>query len=589
MLNRPERLAALRRALREAGVDGFLIPRSDEHLGEYVPPSGERLAWLTGFTGSAGLAIVLADRAAIFTDGRYTTQVVAETDGALWERRHLTEQPPEAWLREYAEKLTIGHDPWLHSDAFLKRLGAVNLVPLSPNPLDAIWQERPEPPSAAVLPHGLDLAGATSEAKREDAAALLRQSGEDAALLADAHSVAWLLNLRGADLAHTPMPLAFALLGADASVRMFLHAPERVAEATRAHLGNRVSIEPRANLPSALAELAGKTVRLDAEATPAWFGATLRSAGARVVPGEDPTRLPRATKNATEQQGARQAHRRDAVAVANFLAWFAVQAPVGELTEMSAAAHLLDERRRVAGFVAESFPAISGAGENGAIVHYRVTEATNRLIHANECYLIDSGGQYPDGTTDITRTLWTGPGPAPASLRARYTAVLRGHVALATLRFPAGVAGPHLDAIARRPLWDAGLDYDHGTGHGVGSFLSVHEGPVAFSRAARVVPIQPGMILSDEPGYYLPGQYGIRIENLLLAREAMPQPDQAKPFLEFETLTLAPYCRALLDSGLLTPAERDWVNAYQARVLAEIGPLLEAPVRGWMARECAPL
>ena len=277
------------------------------------------------------------------------------------------------------------------------------------------------------------------------------------------------------------------------------------------------------------------------------------------------------------------------MAVANFLAWFAAEAPKGGLTELSAAAHLLDLRRLVPGFVAESFPAISGAGENGAIVHYRVTEATNRPIHANECYLIDSGGQYPDGTTDITRTLWSGPGPAPQGLRARYTAVLRGHIALGTLRFPAGVAGPHLDAIARRPLWDAGLDYDHGTGHGVGSFLSVHEGPVAFSRAAKPVPIQPGMILSNEPGYYLPGHYGIRIENLLLAREAPAQPDQAKPFLEFETLTLAAYSRALLAPALLTPAERDWVNAYQARVLAEIGPLLDAPVRDWMAAECAPL
>ena len=582
------RLPALRRALATAGVDGFLIPRSDEHLGEYVPPSGERLAWLSGFTGSAGLAIVLADRAAIFTDGRYTTQAVAETDADLWERRHLTEQPPEEWLRTHAAGLTIGYDPWLHSEGFLKRLAGITLKPLSPNPLDAIWADRPAPPSAAVLPHGLDLAGESAEAKRESVAAALRQSGEAAVLLADAHSVAWLLNLRGADLAHTPMPLSFALVRDDASVRLFRHAPERVPDVTRAHLGNHVAIEPRSNLPRALADLAGRSVRVDTDATPAWFAATLRESGATVVAGEDPTRLPRATKNATEQQGARDAHRRDAVAMARFLAWFAAEAPKGSLTEVSAAAQLLDFRRMVAGFVVESFPAISGAGENGAIVHYRVTSASNRPIHADECYLIDSGGQYPDGTTDITRTLWSGPGAAPVALRARYTAVLRGHVALATLRFPAGVAGPHLDAIARRPLWDAGLDYDHGTGHGVGSFLSVHEGPVAFSRAAKTVPIQPGMILSDEPGYYLPGQYGIRIENLLLARAAAPQPDQAKPFLEFETLTLAPYCRALLDPALLTVAEREWVNAYQARVLAEIGPLLDALVREWLVQECAP-
>ncbi|WPB86646.1 aminopeptidase P family protein [Sediminicoccus rosea] len=589
MLTKADRLAALRQSLAAQGVDGFMVPRSDEHLGEYVPPSGERLAWLTGFTGSAGLAIVLPDRAAVFTDGRYTTQVAAETDAAHWERRHLIEEPPEAWLREHAGELRLGYDPWLHSEAFLKRLAGLNLTPLTPNPLDAIWHDRPAPPAAVVLPHGPDLAGESAEAKREALAASLRAAGEQAALLADAHSVAWLLNLRGADLAHTPMPLAFALVHDDASVRVFLHAPERVPEATRAHLGNRVAIEPRANLPRALGDLAGRAVRVDADATPAWFASSLRDAGARVIAGEDPTRLPRATKNATEQEGARRAHRRDAVAVANFLAWFAAEAPRGQLTEISAAAHLLMERRRQPGFVAESFPAISGAGENGAIVHYRVTEATNRRINPDECYLIDSGGQYPDGTTDITRTLWSGPDAAPATLRARYTAVLRGHVALATVRFPAGVAGPHLDAIARRPLWDAGLDYDHGTGHGVGSFLSVHEGPVAFSRAARVVPIRPGMILSDEPGYYLPGHYGIRIENLLLARDAAPQPDQAKPFLEFETLTLAPYCRALVEPALLTAAEREWVNAYHARVLAEVGPALEPAVHAWLAQECAPL
>jgi len=583
------RLASLRSALAGAGVDGFLIPRSDEHLGEYVPASGERLAWLTGFTGSAGLAVVLADRAAIFTDGRYTTQVQAETDGSLYERRHLTEEPPEAWLREHAAKLRIGYDPWLHSEGFLKRLSGLDLVPLDANPIDAIWTDRPAPPSAAVLPHALHLAGVPAEAKREAAAAELRAQGEDAVLLADAHSVAWLLNLRGADLAHTPLALAFALLRSDGSVRMFLHVPGRVPEATRRHLGNQVSIEGRAALPAALRELSGRKVRVDADATPAWFAATLRSAGAEIVAGEDPCRLARATKNPTEQQGARDAHHRDAVAVASFLAWFAVEAPRGHLTEVSAAAQLLNFRRLVKGFVAESFPAISGAGENGAIVHYRATGATDRPIRADECYLIDSGGQYPDGTTDITRTLWTGPGAAPVGLRARYTAVLRGHIALATLRFPEGVAGPHVDAIARRPLWDAGLDYDHGTGHGVGSFLSVHEGPVAFSRTAKPVPIRAGMILSDEPGYYLPGQYGIRIENLLLARPATTLTDQVKPFLEFETLTLAPYCRALIEPGLLTLTERAWVDAYQARVLGEIGPHLAPEVRAWMQAECLPL
>jgi Xaa-Pro aminopeptidase len=583
------RLSALRAALLELGVEGFLVPRGDEFLGEYVPRSGERLAWISGFTGSAGLAIVLADRAAVFTDGRYTTQLAAETDAALWERRHITEEPPQDWLRQHAAGRRIGYDPWLHGEAALARFTGVTLVPLPRNPVDMAWTDRPAPPAAPVLAHRLEEAGVTAEAKREGAAAQLRAAGEAACVLADPHSTAWLLNIRGADLAHTPLALGFSLLGADGSVQFFLHAPERVPEATRAHLGDRVTVLDRAALPAALDALAGKRVRLDPEVTPAWFAQRLRAAGAEVVAGEDPCRLPRAMKNPVEQAGARAAHKRDAVAVAEFLAWFAAEAPKGGLTEMSAAQRLLDERRLRPGFVAEAFPAIAGSGPNGAIVHYRVTPATDRPIAANECFLIDSGAQYPDGTTDITRTLWTGPGPAPPELRARYTAVLKGHIALATLRFPEGVAGPHLDAIARRALWDMGLDYDHGTGHGVGSFLSVHEGPVSFSRAAKVVPIKPGMILSDEPGYYLPGHYGIRIENLLLTQPAPQMPEQVRPFLAFETLTLAPYCRALVEPGMLTGAERDWVNAYQARVVAEVGPLLSPEAGAWLEAEAAEI
>jgi Xaa-Pro aminopeptidase len=583
------RLSALRAALLELGVEGFLVPRGDEFLGEYVPRSGERLAWISGFTGSAGLAIVLADRAAVFTDGRYTTQLAAETDAALWERRHSTEEPPQDWLRKHAAGRRIGYDPWLHGEAALARFTGVTLVPLPRNPVDMAWTDRPAPPAAPVLAHRLEEAGVAAEAKREAAAAQLRAAGEAACVLADPHSTAWLLNIRGADLAHTPLALGFSLLGADGSVQFFLHAPERVPEATRAHLGDRVTVLDRAALPAALDALAGKRVRLDPEVTPAWFAQRLRAAGAEVVAGEDPCRLPRAMKNPVEQAGARAAHKRDAVAVAEFLAWFAAEAPKGGLTEMSAAQRLLDERRLRPGFVAEAFPAIAGSGPNGAIVHYRVTPATDRPIAANECFLIDSGAQYPDGTTDITRTLWTGPGPAPPELRARYTAVLKGHIALATLRFPEGVAGPHLDAIARRALWDMGLDYDHGTGHGVGSFLSVHEGPVSFSRAAKVVPIKPGMILSDEPGYYLPGHYGIRIENLLLTQPAPQMPEQVRPFLAFETLTLAPYCRALVEPGMLTGAERDWVNAYQARVVAEVGPLLSPEAGAWLEAEAAEI
>lgn len=573
------RLALLRERLVAAGVDGFLVPRSDEYLGEYVAPAGERLAWLSGFTGSAGMAVVLLDRAVLFTDGRYTSQAAAQTAASLWTVRHLTEEPPADWLRANAPAAQIGYDPWLHSEAALGRLtqSGPSLVPLAANPIDALWQDRPAPPTGPAWLHAAQFAGIESSAKRTAIA------DGTACLLTDPHSVAWLLNLRGSDLAHTPLVLAFALLHADASVTVFTEAPARLPD-----LGPGVTAAPRDALPAALVALHGHKLRLDPEATPARLAAMAREAGVEIVPGDDPCRLPRACKNPVEQEGARLAQAKDAVALTRFLSWFAREAPKGTLTEMAAAAQLLDLRRQVPGFTTESFPAISGAGENGAIVHYRATAASDRRIGHDEAYLIDSGGQYPEGTTDVTRTLWTGPGAAPATLRARYTAVLRGHVALGTLRFPEGVAGPHLDALARRPLWDAGLDYDHGTGHGIGSFLSVHEGPASISRAAKLVALKPGMILSNEPGYYLPGAYGIRIENLLLLRAAPSMPDQTRPFLEFETLTLAPYCRALIEAGLLTIAERDCINTYHARVMATIGPQMDASDRAWLAAETAP-
>jgi Xaa-Pro aminopeptidase len=571
-------------------VDGVLVPRADEFLGEYVPPSAERLAWLTGFTGSAGMAIVLQDRAAVFTDGRYTTQLTAQTDPELWERRHLIDQPPQEWLAEHAAGLRIGYDPHLHPQSFVDRMagsGAV-LVPLVANPIDDVWRERPAPPMAPALPQPAEYAGQPSEEKRAAAAASLRAAGEDAAVLADAHSVAWLLNIRGGDLSHTPLALGSAILHADRRVDLFMETAKLGAE-VRAHLGNHVAIHPPAALADMLGDMGGRTVRLDPDLTPVWYAATLREAGAHLAQGEDPVRLPRACKNPVEQQGARAAHHRDALAMARFLCWFEAEAPKGALTEVSAAMRLLAFRSALPLFRAESFPAISGAGENGAVIHYRATPESDRRIQPDECYLIDSGAQFTDGTTDVTRTLWTGPGLPPAELAERYTRVLRGHVALSTLRFPQGAAGPHLDAVARRPLWDAGLDYDHGTGHGVGSFLSVHEGPVAFSRAAKPVPLQPGMILSNEPGFYLPGAYGIRIENLLLTRAAESLPGQAKPFLDFETLTLAPYDRRLIALPLLTPQERAWIDAYHARVLAEIGPELDAETAAWLVRACAPL
>jgi Xaa-Pro aminopeptidase len=594
------RLSALRGELGRQGLDGFIVARADEHLGEYVPASAERLAWLTGFTGSAGLAVVLPDCAAVFTDGRYVLQLAAQTDAALWEQRHVTEEPPPAWLAAHVKPgARIGYDPLLIAEEGLARYtdAGLTMVPVTRNPLDAIWPDRPPPPLAPVVPHPLEYAGRSADEKRSEIARALTEAKQDAAVLTDPASVAWLLNIRGGDVPFTPFALGFALVHADGGTELFMD-PAKLPEPTRAWLGNTVSVAGREALAPALARLAGKRVRVDPSGSPVWFAQTLRQAGATVVAGPDPCLLPKACKNQVEQQGTRNAHARDAVAVCRFLHWLSAAVPGGavtggavtggEVTEMAAAAKLLALRGEVAGFREESFPAISGAAEHGAIIHYRVTEASNRPIRANEVYLIDSGAQYPDGTTDITRTVWTGPDAPPAELRERVTRVLKGHIAIATLVFPQGVGGVHLDAFARRALWAAGLDYDHGTGHGVGSYLSVHEGPVSLSRLARPVPIAAGMILSNEPGFYLPDHYGIRLENLLLAQPA-EVPGGGKPFLRFETLTLAPFDTRLIAQGMLEVWEQEWVDVYHGRVLAEVGPGLDGPARQWLAAACAPI
>ena len=559
------------------GLDGFIVPRADEHLGEYVPPNAERLAWLTGFTGSAGLAAILPDRAAVFTDGRYTLQLAAQTDPALFEACHITEQPPPTWLKDHAAGSRIGYDPWLISQDGLDRYrdAGLEMAPASLNPVDLAWTDRPPASAEPAVPHPLAYAGQTSAEKRADVAATLRADGQDVAVITDPASLAWLLNLRGSDVAYTPFALGFVLLQSDGSAMLFMDAA-KLSPATLEWLGPDVRVAAREALPAALAALSGQQVRVDAAGSPVWFAQTLRDAGAEVRDGADPCQLPKACKNAVEQAGARAAHTRDAAAVCQFLHWLDT-ADRSPLSEVAAAEQLLAFRREVPEFRGESFPAISGAGEHGAVIHYRATAESDRPIRANEVYLIDSGAQYPDGTTDITRTVWTGPDAPPPELRERFTRVLKGHIALATARFPQGVAGPHLDAFARRALWQIGLDYDHGTGHGVGSYLSVHEGPVSLSRAGRMVPLAPGMILSDEPGYYLPGAYGIRLENLLLVRAA-ELPAAKRPFLEFETLTLAPFDRRLIDTALLAPVERAWIDAYHARVLAEVGPALTTPV-----------
>jgi Xaa-Pro aminopeptidase len=583
------RLAALRAELIEQGLSGFIVPRADEHLGEYVPESAERLAWLTGFTGSAGLAAVLPDRAAVFTDGRYVLQLEQQTDGGLWERHHITEEPPPGWLAAHsAAGARIGYDPMLLSEEALGRYtdAGLMMVAVSRNPVDAVWTDRPAPPRAPALPHPLRYAGRDAGEKREEIAALLRAARQDAAILTDPASIAWLLNIRGGDVAFTPFALGFAILHADARAELFMD-PAKLGDETRAWLGNAVAVAPPEALAPALDRLKGR-IRVDAGGSPAWFAQRLRAAGADPVAGADPCLLPKARKNEVEQQGARAAHARDAVALCRFLRFLDEVGPAGTATEISAVERLLALRGEVEGFRGESFPAISGAGEHGAVIHYRVTPESDRPIRPNEAYLIDSGGQFPDGTTDVTRTVWTGPDAAPAELRARATRVMKGHIAIATLIFPQGVGGAHLDAFARRALWQVGLDYDHGTGHGVGSYLSVHEGPVSLSRLARPVPIAAGMILSNEPGFYLPGAYGIRLENLLLVQPA-ELPGAAKPFLRFETLTLAPFDRRLLDPALLDPAECAWLDAYHARVAAEVAPHLDPATARWLKGACAPL
>lgn len=583
-------LPALRQELTRQGLDGFIIPRSDEHLGEYVPASAERLAWLTGFTGSAGLAVVLTDIAAVFTDGRYVLQLAEQTDPTLWQRQHIIDDPPPAWLTRNAPKNSrIGYDPLLISGEGLARYtdAGLEMVPVERNPVDAVWNDRPPPPSAPASPHPLEFAGRSADDKRADVALVLKQANQDAAVLTDPASIAWLLNIRGDDVPFTPFALGFALVHASGATDLFMD-PAKLSAETRAWLGNGVSVADRDALLPALRALKDKTVRVDAAGSPVWFTQQLMNAGAVVSPGSDPCLLPKACKNEGERNGARAAHLRDAAAMCRFLRWLSLAGPTGQETEMSAANALLSFRQQVPGFRGESFPAISGAGEHGAIIHYRVTEQSNRPIRPNEVYLIDSGAQYRDGTTDITRTVWTGPKEAPSAIKDRVTRVMQGHIALATTVFPSGVGGAHLDALARRALWQAGLDYDHGTGHGVGSFLSVHEGPVSISRLARPVPIAEGMILSNEPGYYLPDHYGIRLENLLLVKPAA-LPDATKPFLCFETLTLAPFDRRLLDPTLMTAPERQWLDDYHAQVLRMVGPMLNEGERAWLAEACAPL
>lgn len=592
---RRRRLGDLRAELKRRNLDGFLVPLADEHQGEYVAARSKRLAWLTGFTGSAGLAVVLAETAAVFIDGRYTVQAETEVDGALYQRRHLVDQPATAWI---AENLRaggrLGFDPWLHTPGQIERFSKAcvkvggECVATDGNPIDAVWPDQPPPPLAPVTVLDEAFAGEAAVDKRRRIAQKLTTSTADAVVLTVADSVAWILNVRGGDVDFTPFVLSFAVLHADQTLDWFVD-PQKLTAGLTDRLGGGVRVRPVAELGDVLDVLGAdkKTVQADPMTAPAWVFRRLEAAGATISPDTDPCQLAKARKNPVQVQGMRDAHHRDGVAMVRFLSWLDTAAVGGGLSEFAAADRLEAFRRDGAHFRGLSFPTISGAGPNGAIVHYRVTEASDRKLEPGSLYLVDSGAQYLDGTTDVTRTIAIG---APtAAMRRHFTLVLKGHIGIARARFPKGTSGTQLDVLARQALWQAGLDYDHGTGHGVGSYLSVHEGPQRISKIANAVGLEPGMVISNEPGYYKTGAYGIRIENLVVVIDGETPPGGDKPMMAFETLTLAPIDRRLVDIDLLNGDERAWLDGYHAQVQAGLADSLDAATAAWLAAAAAPI
>jgi Xaa-Pro aminopeptidase len=593
----PLRLAALRRELERRGLAGMLVAHSDEYLGEYVALRSQRLTWLTGFTGSAGLAVVTQNAATILVDGRYTLQVREQVDGALFAYRHVTEEPASDWIaanlpRGPSGGGKLGYDPMHFTERRLEAFRTAaskaggELMAMESNPIDAVWSGQPPAPLAPIVPQPLEFAGESHGDKRARIAATLVKDAVDAAVLTQTDSIAWLLNVRGRDVPNTPLPLSFAILHADATVDWFVDA-RKLSAATRDHVGSEVRVRDIAEFADGLAMLAGKRVQADPAATNAWVFARLDEAKATTVRARDPVQLPKAKKNATELAGARAAHMRDGAALAKFFAWLAVEAPKGGLDEIAASDKLTTFRAQGANFRGLSFDTISGAGPNGAVVHYRAVPETQRRIERDSLYLVDSGAQYLDGTTDVTRAVAIG--TPTAEMRDRFTRVLKGHIQLALARFPEGTSGPQLDVLARAALWQAGVDYDHGTGHGVGSYLGVHEGPQGISARAETVPLAPGMIVSNEPGYYKTGAYGIRIENLVVVTEAAKPAGGEKKILSFEALTLAPIDRALVEPKLLTAEERQWLNNYHLRVRTTITPLVDAKTAAWLKDATAPI
>jgi Xaa-Pro aminopeptidase len=588
-------LEALRLELQRLDLTGFIVPHADEYQNEYLPSCAERLAWLTGFTGSAGTAIVLPQEAAIFVDGRYTIQVADQVDKHDFTFNHSGDHPPAKWLESHVRPSNrIGYDPLLHTPRDLERYqkacdrAEAQLIPCSPNPIDQVWRGRPALPMGLMKPHLLEFSGRSSQQKREDLAKSFRDEGIEAAIISAPDSIAWLLNIRGSDVSHTPLPLCQAIIYATGRVVVFVDS-QKVSPGLASHLGPDVSLESPEKFEGALQQLGqqGQHVLCDPMKTNTWIFSTLTTHGAHLIHADDPCSLPKACKNSVEIQGAYSAHERDGVAVCQFLAWLDRETPHGQVTELLASAYLEDCRKGQLLWEDASFPTISGAGSNGAIVHYRSTPETNHRLELGTLYLVDSGGQYLDGTTDITRTVAIG--QPSQEHRDRYTRVLQGHIALATAKFPEGTTGSQLDALARSPLWAIGLDYDHGTGHGVGSFLGVHEGPQRIAKSANDIALKPGMIVSNEPGYYKTGAFGIRLENLVVVKREEMQQDSNRSFLGFDTLTVVPFDRRLIDADLLSRQERDWINTYHARVWQCLEAKVDAETRGWLKQATQPI
>jgi Xaa-Pro aminopeptidase len=583
-----EHIPLLRAEMAKQGLDAFVIPHEDEYQNEYLPDCNQRLMWATGFTGSAGAAVVFMDKAAIFVDGRYTVQGDKQTDPALFERRDLVDAGPDTYLKTHVKPgMVVGYDPRLHSADAAERLrqavvgnGGV-FKATEPNPLDLAWgADRPAQPLTKATPHEVAYAGQSHCDKLKQIATTLNA---DAAILSAPASLAWLFNIRGCDVMCTPLTLGSAIVNADGTARLFLD-PAKVTDDLRTHLGNAVSVEHPDTLSAALGALKGKTVRVDPSVSSAWWFEQLSAAGATISRAVDPCTLPRACKNAIEVEGSRQAHIRDGAAIVRFLHWvdtLGVRDLVDEITIATALEGFRDETGALRDI---SFETIAAAGPNGAFPHYRPTTASNRRVELGNLLLVDSGGQYLDGTTDITRTVAIG--TPSAEHIDRFTRVLKGHIALAMVRFPTGTTGSNLDALARLALWSGGFDYDHGTGHGVGSYLGVHEGPQRIAKPANSQALLPGMIVSNEPGYYKVGHYGIRIENLQVVTPTANIVGGERAMLGFESLTMAPIDTRLVDVAMLTAQERDWLNAYHAEVLAKVGPLVPADVKAWLVAAC---